>query len=85
MDSDYITIKAAIDCAKSVLLLSKHETNALNRYIRMMPAVRIIRCRECRFNTTEKKCLNSDSIIKIPSDNDFCSYGQSREDGDGDG
>ena len=82
MDSDYITIKTAIDCVKSVLSLSKQETNALNRYIRMIPAMRIIRCRECRFNTTEKKCLNPDSIIKIPGDNDFCSYGKRREDGD---
>jgi hypothetical protein len=40
--------------------------------------VPVVRCRECRFNTTEKKCLNPDSIIKIPNDNDFCSYGKRR-------
>ena len=48
-------------------------------------AVPVVRCGECRFNTTEKKCLNPDSIIKIPGDNDFCSYGEpreAREDGD---
>ena len=45
-------------------------------------AVEVVRCRECRFNTTEKKCLNPDSIIKIPGDNDFCSYGEPREDGE---
>lgn len=48
-------------------------------------AVPVVRCRECKYNTTEKKCLNPNSIIKIPSipsDNDFCSYGERREDGD---
>jgi len=56
-------------------------------YIDRMPtidAVPVVRCRECRFNTTERKCLNPDSIIIVPSDDDFCSYGQRREDGDGD-
>lgn len=48
-------------------------------------AVPVVRCRECRFNTTEKKCLNPDSIIKIPGDNDFCSYGEPREESDGNG
>lgn len=57
----------------------------IEQSIPAVDAVEVVRCRECRFNTTEKKCLNSDSIIRIPSDNDFCSYGQRREDGDGDG
>lgn len=45
-------------------------------------AVEVVRCGKCRFNTSEKKCLHPDSIIKIPDDNDYCSYGDRREDGD---
>lgn len=44
-------------------------------------AVEVVRCKDCRFNTTERKCLNPDSIIIVPSDDDFCSYGKRREDG----
>ncbi len=39
----------------------------------------VVRCSECKYNTSEKKCLYPDSIIKIPDDNDFCSYGEKME------
>ena len=42
-------------------------------------AVPVVRCGECKYNTSEKKCLYPDSIIKIPDDNDFCSYGERKE------
>lgn len=38
----------------------------------------VILCKDCKFNTGPNKCLYPDSIIKIPSDDDFCSYGQRR-------
>lgn len=38
----------------------------------------VVFCAECEFNNTEKKCLYPDSIIKIPGDHDFCSYGKPR-------
>lgn len=41
-----------------------------------MPKVEIVRCKDCRFNTCDHKCLYPDSIIKVPDDNDFCSYGR---------
>lgn len=41
--------------------------------------VAVVRCGECKYNTSEKKCLYPDSIIKIPDDNDFCSYGERKE------
>lgn len=41
--------------------------------------VEVVRCRECRHNTGEPKCLHPDSIIKVPKDDDFCSYGEKRE------
>lgn len=36
----------------------------------------VVHCVECEFNNTENKCLYPDSIIKIPGDHDFCSYGK---------
>ena len=39
----------------------------------------IIRCKDCKYNTTSKKCLHPDSIILIPADDDFCSYAERRE------
>ena len=40
----------------------------------------IIRCKDCKFNQGNYKCLYSDSIIRVPNDNDFCSYGERRTD-----
>ena len=39
----------------------------------------VVRCKHCRFNTGENKCLYPDSIIRIPADDDFCSYGRKKE------
>lgn len=38
----------------------------------------IVRCKDCKYNRGDHKCLNPDSIIIIPDDNDFCSYGERR-------
>jgi len=38
--------------------------------------IEVVRCGECKYNTSEKKCLYPDSIIKTPKDNDYCSYGE---------
>lgn len=38
----------------------------------------VILCKDCIFNTGANKCLYPDSIIRIPSDDDFCSYGKRR-------
>lgn len=35
----------------------------------------VVRCRDCKYNTGTKKCLHPDSIIRVPADDDFCSYG----------
>lgn len=39
----------------------------------------IIRCKDCKYNISSKKCLYPDSIILIPADDDFCSYAERRE------
>lgn len=41
--------------------------------------VLVVRCKNCKYNTTTHKCLNPDSFFLIPKDDDFCSYGKRRE------
>lgn len=48
-------------------------------------AVPVVRCRDCRFNSGAKKCLNPDSFFAVLSDDDFCSYGELMDGGDPDG
>ena len=42
-------------------------------------AVFVVRCKDCKYNSGDKKCLNPDSFIAVPADDDFCSYGQRKE------
>lgn len=39
----------------------------------------IIRCKDCKYNTGDHKCLNPDSFFVVPADDDFCSYAERRE------
>ena len=39
----------------------------------------IVRCKDCKFNKGHNKCLNEHSIIDIPNDNDYCSYGERKD------
>ena len=41
--------------------------------------VQVVRCKDCRYNKGKNKCLNEHSIIDIPKDDDFCSYGERKE------
>ena len=41
----------------------------------------IIRCKDCKYNATSKKCLNPNSFFLVPADDDYCSYAERREDG----
>ena len=49
--------------------------------VRLPPAdvVPVVRCKDCKYNATTHKCLNPDSFFLIPKDDDFCSYGEKRE------
>lgn len=40
--------------------------------------VEVVRCKDCKYNTSARKCLHPSSIIDIPKDDDFCSYGEHR-------
>jgi len=53
----------------------------LGTVLKVEPAdvVQVVRCRDCKYNTSTHKCLNSDSFFLVPKDNDFCSYGERKE------
>lgn len=42
-------------------------------------AVPVVRCKDCKYNRGSKKCLNPDSFFAVPKDDDFCSYGERKE------
>lgn len=39
----------------------------------------VVRCKDCKYNRGSKKCLNPDSFFAVPKDDDFCSYGERKE------
>ena len=47
--------------------------------IKPADVVKVVRCKDCKYNATTHKCLNPDSFFLIPKDDDFCSYGEKRE------
>lgn len=49
----------------------------------LKPKEEIIRCKDCKFNKGKHKCFNPNSVAIFPSENDFCSYGKPKEEGDG--
>ena len=55
----------------------------LGTVLKVEPAdvVKVVRCKDCKYNATTHKCLNPDSFFLIPKDDDFCSYGERREKG----
>lgn len=56
-------------------------TDAKRALADMFPAdvAPVVRCRDCRkFNSGAKKCLNPNSFIAVPADDDYCSYGEKR-------
>ena len=75
---------------KSVLRMRRPENSvAQNRMLSIiqmdmlkLPAadvVPVVRCKDCKYNVGTKKCLNPDSFFAVPKDDDFCSYGERKE------
>lgn len=59
----------------------KTERIALLREIDEIPAAdvrEVVLCKDCKFNSGAKKCLNPNSFIAVPADDDYCSYGEKR-------
>ena len=42
--------------------------------------VEVVRCKDCRYNTSSHKCLNPDSFFLIPADDFYCGYAERRSD-----
>ena len=59
----------------------KTERIAMLREIDEIPAAdvrEVVLCKDCKFNGGAKKCLNPNSFIAVPADDDYCSYGEKR-------
>lgn len=52
---------------------------ALDMAIEALKQPEIVRCKDCKYNTGDYKCLNPDSFFVVPADDDFCSYAEGRE------
>ena len=59
-----------------VVPMDYHERCLSVEIQKRMNMVEVVRCKDCKYNRGDHKCLFPDSIIKIPDDNDFCSYGK---------
>ena len=92
--SDLIDRQAAIDAlrvaywddniqsAKDDPCIVDAMTDWAIRQVKALPPAQpeIIRCKDCKYNATSKKCLNPNSFFLVPADDDFCSYAERRED-----
>ena len=56
----------------------EHVANGIKKLPSVQPE--IIRCRDCRFNTYSKKCLNPDSFFLVPADDFYGGYAERRTD-----
>ena len=51
-------------------------------HLKQMPSAQpeIIRCKDCKYNTYSKKCLQPDSFFLVPADDFYCGYAERRTD-----
>jgi hypothetical protein len=47
--------------------------------VREAPSIKIVRCRECKYDGTWKCPWRNTQVPRYPSANDFCSYGERKE------
>ena len=79
-----MTREEAIDMIKYDMRLhhnymSGEYRKALRMAISALQQPEIIRCKDCKYNATSKKCLNPDSFFLVPADDDYCSLAERRE------
>lgn len=57
---------------------------AIENYVDDMPtvdAVEVVRCKDCIHRMEDGMCEYKDYRVAVQDDNDFCSWGERREDG----
>ena len=81
MMSDLIDRQAAIDAIERNAYRHTYIDQIVD-IIKGLPSAQpeIIRCKDCKYNATSKKCLNPNSFFLVPADDDFCSYAERKED-----
>ena len=77
---DALNFKATITGVRSGKTAILKLFEAYQDYIKSLPPAQpeIIRCKDCKYNATSKKCLNPNSLFLVPADDDFCSYAERR-------
>ena len=82
-NGDVISRQAAIDAIRGAdgVVHYWSKQNAI-KVLEELPSAQpeIIRCKDCRFNTYSKKCLNPDSFFLVPADDFYCGYAERRTD-----
>ena len=83
--AEYIERAAAIDAVSEVYYdtpdvnLSAEKFEAAINAILAADVSPVVKCKDCKYNVGTKKCLNPDSFFAVPKDNDFCSYGERKD------
>lgn len=84
--AEYIDREKINEIAFTDAVLVKGEVRtervALLREIDEIPKANVrevVLCKDCKFNSGAKKCLNPDSVLAVPADDDFCSYGERKK------
>lgn len=70
--TDTVLVKGEVKTERIALLQEIDEIPAAN-------VREVVFCKDCKFNSGAKKCLNPNSFITVPADDDYCSYGEKRE------
>ena len=68
---------------KELFQASNDELRKAEDRIKQLPSAQpeIIRCKDCKYNTYSKKCLQPDSFFLVPADDFYCGYAERRTDG----
>ena len=54
--------------------------NAVKKAMNDDPSfVQVVRCKDCKYNRGSNKCFHPSSILIVPDDDDYCSYGEPRD------
>ena len=67
------------DYFEKVGIVRRYAESIVDNAIPTADVVEVVRRKDCKFNKGYNKCLNEHSIIDIPNDDDYCSYGERKD------